>query len=250
MKRLCAGAAILGLGVFSPILARAAATDSVEVRNVAPAFSGAGISLLAPASSIPDASLGFSGFGSSHANTPFAVPAAALPAASSAAPAAPAPDPRFLFGSVDDYRWQAVIGYEFVRFRSDVFDASLNGVNAGVAYFTNNWFAVEGNWVAAFGGGVFGGETAKYLLFTGGPKIVWREHKLEPWAHALFGGLHMYPQTAYSGLTSFAFQIGGGVDWRFTPVAALRLSGDWVRSELYSGSQNNFQIGVSFVYNF
>lgn len=181
-----------------------------------------------------------------------------LPALSLNAPALdseplppPKPEPRFVFGSSDDYRWQLAVGYEFVRFRSAAFDANLHGLHTSLTYYTNDWFGIEGSVVAAFGPTLFANDRTKYLLYTGGPRIAWRGRKWEPWAHALFGGMHMLPQIAGGfSQNAFAFQLGGGADFRFIPQLSARFEGDYVRSQLYSTSQNNFQFGTGLVIHF
>lgn len=163
---------------------------------------------------------------------------------------APEPPPRFVFGGRDDYRWQLATGYEFVRFRSSFYDATLSGLHTSLTYYTNDWFGLEGNTVAAFGTKPFK-TISKYLLYTGGPRIVWRGHKWEPWGHVLFGGLHMIPQIAGGfSQNAFALQLGGGADYRFLPQMSARFEGDYVRSQLYAGSQSNFQFGTSVVFHF
>ena len=167
------------------------------------------------------------------------------------APATPEPSPRFLYGSSSDFRWQLAIGYEYVRFRSSAFDSNLNGLHTSLTYYTNEWFGIEGNVVAAWGTKLFADETSKYLLFSGGPRIAWRGRKWEPWAHALFGGAHVNPQIAGGfSQTGFAIQLGGGADYRFIPQLSLRFEGDYVRTQLYSTSQNNLQGGASLVFHF
>ncbi|MBS1839669.1 MAG: hypothetical protein JSS69_00605 [Acidobacteria bacterium] len=164
----------------------------------------------------------------------------------------PQPEPRFYFGNNDDYRFQLGVGYTYVRFRSTPFNANLNGLHTSLSYFLNDWFAVEGNVVAAFGTEVFAADRSKYLLYTGGGRIAWRDpkHKYEPWMHGLVGGLHMIPQTALGGKNGFALQAGGGVDVRFNSRLSFRLEGDYVRSQLYSQTQNSFQFGGGAVIHF
>lgn len=176
----------------------------------------------------------------------------AVPAAPSPQPANPEPTPRFYFGNSEDFRFQLGLGYQYVRFRSTPFNANLNGLQTSLSYFINDWFAFEGNSVAAFGTRVLGGDRSKYLLYTGGGRIAWRQEKRrwEPWMHVLVGGLHMTPQTALGGQNSFALQAGGGADWRLNSNVSVRVGGDYVRSQLYSQSQNNFQGGVGLVVHF
>lgn len=170
----------------------------------------------------------------------------------SALPAAPepAPTPKFYYGSSDDYRWQLGVGFEYVRFRSTAFNANLSGLHTSLTYYVNDWFGLEGNVVAAFGTAPFVIDRSKYLLYTGGARIAWRQRKWEPWVHGLVGGLHMLPQTALGGKNGLAVQAGGGVDLRFNARLSFRMEGDYVRSRLYSQSQNNIQLGGGLVIHF
>jgi hypothetical protein len=167
------------------------------------------------------------------------------------APAAPVPTPAPPFGHYEGYRFQLGVGYSYFHFRSALFNSNMSGFQTSLSYFLNDWFAVEGNTIAAFGSSVFN-ERSKALLFTGGARLAWRDsrRRFEPWAHGLIGGLHMLPQTAAGGKVGFAVQAGGGVDYRLSGRALARFGGDYIRSQLYSTSQNNFQIGGGLVINF
>jgi hypothetical protein len=174
------------------------------------------------------------------------VPSAALPEA----PRAPQ------YGGRSDelgYRWDLATGYEYVHFKSAPFSANLSGIHTSIAYSLSEWFALEGSVIAAFGGDVFqAGEMSKYVLFTGGGRILWNRqpHRFSPWTHILVGGAHLNPQIANSSKNGFAFQAGGGVDWFFNPRLSFRGDADYVRTQLYSDSQNNFQIGLGVVLHF
>lgn len=176
----------------------------------------------------------------------------AVPSAPEPQPGTPEPEPRFYFGHSEDLQFQLGLGYQYVRFRSTPFNANLNGLQTSLSYFINDWFAVEGNTVAAFGTKVFGGDRSKYLLYTGGGRIAWRgDRRLwEPWIHALVGGIHMVPQTSFGGKNGFALQAGGGADYRLTSNVSVRVGADYVRTQLYSQSQNNFQGGAGLVIHF
>lgn len=169
-----------------------------------------------------------------------------------ASPAPAAPTPRFSFGNSEESRFQLGFSYQHVVFRSIPFNSNLNGINTSLSYFLNDWFAVEGNTVQAFGTKVLGGDRSKYLLYTGGGRIAWRDprRKYEPWMHFLVGGIHMLPQTAAGGQNAFALQAGAGADLRYNPLLSFRVGGDYVRSQLYSQSQNNFQFGAGVVLRF
>jgi hypothetical protein len=164
-----------------------------------------------------------------------ASPAMAMPAA------APAAKPRYIFGDRDDYRWQLGVGVEFFRFRSNVIDASLVGLNTTVSYFTNSWFALEGNLITGFAPEIYDREHVKLFGGAGGFRIGGRRQKWEPWAHGLVGGSHLQPQTAGSSKTALMAQAGLGVDYRVHQRLSFRIEGDWVYTNYFNQMQNNFQ---------
>jgi hypothetical protein len=179
-------------------------------------------------------------------------PAFAAPptvAAPDASPA-PAPDPKFLYGGRDDFRWQLGIGAEWIRFRSSTFNASAVGIKSSVTYFTNDWFGIEGNLAAGFAPEIFNKEHVKILVYGAGPKIAWRERKWEPWVHAILGGAHEQPQLAANGKNAFAVEAGGGADYRFNPRFSGRLEANWIRTSFFSQSQNNFELMGGVVFHF
>jgi hypothetical protein len=188
----------------------------------------------------PVGSASFVGFPAAE----FAAPVA------SAALAAPAPEPQVIARGRERERWQLGLGFTYVKFRSPAIDASLEGVNSSVTYFTNEWFGVEGNITAAFGRKIFVDDQTRYAGITGGPKIVMHQQRWEPWGHALFGIAHVNPQLAGVGKNGVAIQVGGGADYAAWPQICLRVEGDWVLTHLYSQSQNNFQVVTGVVLHF
>ena len=177
-----------------------------------------------------------------------ASPAAAIP---EAAPApAPAAKPKFVFGDRDDYRWQLGVGVEFFRFRSNIIDSSMVGLNTTVSYFTNSWFALEGNIITGFAPEIYQNEHVKIFGGAGGIRIGGRRQRWEPWGHALVGGSHLQPQTAGNSKNALMVQAGIGVDYRIHARLSLRAEGDWVYSKFFSQSQNNFQGVAGIVLHF
>ena len=174
-------------------------------------------------------------------------PAAPEPAA---LPAAPAAKPKFVWGDRDDYRWQLGLGVEFLRFRSNVFNASIVGVNTTISYYTNSWFALEGNLVTAFGPPLVQNEHVKYFEGAGGIRIGGRRAQFEPWVHALVGGAHMQPQTAAGSRSALSATGGGGLDFRVNSRLSLRAEIDYIYSQFYGQTQNNFQATAGVVFHF
>jgi outer membrane protein with beta-barrel domain len=183
---------------------------------------------------------------------PFASPTPnALSATMTTAEPAPAkPEPRFVFGGRDDFRWQVGFGFAWTRFRSSIFDASAVGVSTSLSYFTNDWFALEGNVTATFAPEIFDNEHVKLLVYGAGPKIAWRQRRWEPWLHGLVGGIHEQPKTAGNGKNGFSAQLGGGADFRWRPRLGFRLEADYLRSSLFSQHQDNFQLIGGLVFHF
>jgi hypothetical protein len=179
-----------------------------------------------------------------------ATPAAGAGSEASAGAAAAAPRPRFVFGDRDDYRWQLGLGVEVFRFQSSRIDSTLVGLNTTVTYFTNDWFALEGNVVTGFAPEIYDREHVKYFGGGGGIRIGSRRARWEPWGHALVGGGHLQPQTAGASRNALAVQAGGGVDFRVNARLSLRAEADYVYSRFFSQNQNNYQGAAGIVFHF
>ncbi len=145
---------------------------------------------------------------------------------------------------------QVGLGFAFVRFRSSVYEASAAGVNTSVSYFFNDWIAIEGTVTTAFAPTIYLNEHVKYLGYGAGPRFVLSRGRWDPWAHVILGGAHIFPQTGQGSKNGFELQVGPGVDYNLTPRVAVRLGGDWLRTNLFGTSQNSAQATLSFVYNF
>jgi opacity protein-like surface antigen len=170
--------------------------------------------------------------------------------AESAEPVPPAPEPTFVYGSRDDFRWQLALGISLVRFRSSFYYATGVGTNTSVTYFTNEWLGVEGNINTAFAPTIYLNEHVKYISYGAGPKIAWRSRKWEPWAHTIIGGVHVLPQTAGHSQNGFGLQVGGGADYRIYPHLSARIELDWVKTHLFGEWQNSAQANADIVLHF
>jgi hypothetical protein len=237
--------AMLALGAFSVARAQEQVPDTSSAsRNVAAEFSAAPAASAVFLASSP-ALLSSAGL------TPRPSASGSLYTVRDPSPAPdPKPDPTFLYGGRDDYRWQLAIGADWVRFRSSIFNASAVGLKTSVTYFTNEWLGVEGSATTAFAPQIYAKEHVKLLVFGGGPKIAWRQRRWEPWLHAIVGLGHEQPQTAGNSRNAFAVEAGGGADYRFNPRFSGRLEGDWVHTSFFSQSQNNFELMGGVVFHF
>ena len=178
------------------------------------------------------------------------VSATALAPASSLSAAFPTSHPRSQPQTIndDDVRgtWEVGLGYTFVRFQSSPFNASMNGIDTSVSYYLRDHLAVEGDLTAAFGSQ---SSDAKYVFYGGGVKASKGNRKLQPFAHALLGVAHIFPR-AGTGNNGFAVRLGGGAEAELRQQIWLRVEADYVRTQLYSSGQNNFQAVASINYRF
>jgi hypothetical protein len=250
MKRLFVAAMLLG----SVSVARAqvsAPSLQIDRGNAAQDFAATSVAKALVLSDLAAADT-FSSTAAKTANT-FTAPAVATALAlplETAEPASPSPQPKFLYGGRDDYRWELSLAASWLRFRSSVFNASAVGLNTSVVYFTNDWFGVEGNVTAVFAPTILVNEHIKIATYGAGPKIAWRQKKWEPWLHGIFGGAHEQPQIAGQSKNSYVLKAGGGADYRWNPRLSFRLEGDYVRTGFFKQGQNNFQLAGGIVFHF
>src|SRR6202790_5486761 len=165
-------------------------------------------------------------------------------------PAPAAPEPKFVYGGRDDFRWQLALGISLVRFRSPFFYATGVGTNTSVTYFTNAWLGVEGSINTAFAPTIYQNEHVKYLGYGGGPKVAWRRAKWEPWAHALVGGMHILPRLATFSKNGFELQVGGGADYRIYPHLSARIEVDWIKTHVFGVWGNSGSANADIVLHF
>lgn len=85
-----------------------------------------------------------------------------------------------------------------------------------------------------------------------GPRASTSFGKYTPFAHALFGLSHQSDAGGRisTSETGFSEAIGGGVDYRLAKAAALRVQADWMRTNLFRGSQTNLRFSSGLVFRF
>jgi len=155
--------------------------------------------------------------------------------------------------SSDDPLWLFGVGYDYQRCNLCGVDVNMNGVQTSVTRFLNDYFGVEGNLTATFGSttsDVCG--CVHFLTYTGGARIQWRGHKVEPWVHALFGGAYSRHTQgiAPASFNGIAILAGGGADIKVNPHFAVRGQFDYVPTHLIGLWQNSYSIGGGIVFGF
>jgi hypothetical protein len=83
-----------------------------------------------------------------------------------------------------------------------------------------------------------------------GPRISVPVGKLTPFGEFFVGLAHISSNGASPTNTSWATALGGGIDYRLVRLVAVRLEGDYVRTNFFSTSQNDIRISTGLVLRF
>jgi opacity protein-like surface antigen len=86
--------------------------------------------------------------------------------------------------------------------------------------------------------------------FLFGPRVSVSLGKIRPFGEVLIGAAHVNVNQGIGSDNSFATAVGGGLDYKLIPHIAWRLQGDYVRSTLFSTTQNNVRISTGIVARF
>lgn len=167
----------------------------------------------------------------------------------SSAAAEPQPAPQTTRDAAVRDTWELGLGFASVRFRSSPFTATLIGLDSSVSYYVRDHLAVEGDITSAFEAHSAKDADAKYMFYGAGVKLSAGNRKLQPFVHALVGGVHMFPQTAFSN-NGFGMRLGGGAERRLRQRLWLRVEADYVRTQLHSSGQNSAQATAGISYRF
>lgn len=179
-----------------------------------------------------------------------ATPADAIPSSRANPPSPfPKPKPRPYYNE-NPNKWQLGVAFALVRFRSSIYYASAPGLNTSLAYWWKEWIAIEGSVTSAFAPPVFENEHFRYLSYGAGPKFSFGHSRLQPWAHALVGGVHLIPQTASGGQNGVEITIGAGVDYVLNNVISAKGGVDYLGTHMFGEWQSSAQILAGFSFRF
>ena len=150
-------------------------------------------------------------------------------------------------------------GYQYLHANSGVSGVggfNLNGWNGAVSGYFNRYLGLTADLSGTYGTPSVQGVGVSTHLYTYmfGPVVRARAGKLEPFAHALFGGAHISASVNGAGSTSdsgFSWALGGGVDYKFLPHIAIRVGQfDFLQTHISGDSQNNFRYSGGVVIRF
>lgn len=85
-----------------------------------------------------------------------------------------------------------------------------------------------------------------------GPRVSIGVGRLRPFAEGLVGVSHVSaPSNGFvNSDTSLAYALGGGVDYRLLGPIGWRVEGDYLRTKLFSTTQNNYRVSTGIVFHF
>jgi opacity protein-like surface antigen len=137
-------------------------------------------------------------------------------------------------------------------------DVGKNGWDISVAKNLGEHFAVEGEAFGAYGDTTILTIIAKQheYGFLGGGKVMFdtRTPKLTPWVHLLLGVGHTGLETNVPGAdnsdTSFAWALGGGIDYSLTHNVSARGKADFYHTSYFDEGDTHARWGVGVVYTF
>ena len=114
--------------------------------------------------------------------------------------------------------------------------------------------AVNPSCTAVIGGSCSGlNASANVHNFLFGPRVSVSVGKVRPFAHALFGAGHI-STTGSFGLsdsdTSFAYAMGGGLDYHLIPLISWRVQADMLQDRFFGNTQSNVRISTGIVIHF
>jgi hypothetical protein len=191
-------------------------------------------------------------FGSSTPAFSLVAPVAADPGAGDPVPAEPEPAPQGVYGVLQNYNWQAYVGFTHLTFYElPGVTGQLNGFNMSLVYYphSGHW-AGDGEFVTGFAP-QYGVNTHLAMGLGGVRYRVDVGHGLEVWGHGMVGGAHFYPQTAFGSQDAFAFDVGGGVDLNpHHRRLGFRGQVDWSPTLFFGTHQYNIRESVGIVYRF
>ncbi|MGD0403066.1 MAG: hypothetical protein ABSB66_07700 [Candidatus Acidiferrales bacterium] len=159
--------------------------------------------------------------------------------------------PQYVQSVYENYRWQAYVGYEYLRFYEvPAITLNSNGFVYSLVYYLKDWIALDGELNATHLNEL---HTGGWLLMgAGGVRFRWSGPRgVELWGHALGGYSHLTPQTAYGNEHAPAFEAGGGMD--INPNRrriAYRVEADMVGTRYFGTYQYSPKVSVGIVIKF
>jgi hypothetical protein len=105
----------------------------------------------------------------------------------------------------------------------------FNGWDASATDYLHRFLGVTADFGGAYA--TVDGVSGHVYTYTGGPVVAFRIGKVNPFVHALFGGVHLTGSESGVSVsrTGFTTMVGGGVDYRAIKAISIRVVDvDWL----------------------
>lgn len=138
------------------------------------------------------------------------------------------------------------------------------GFDGDASIYWKRWLAAEGDfgWSRAWASVPGVSITDNGTLFSGGPRVTYRQGRLAVFGHALFGANRLTASFSVPGVsllgvpvpgtsitdTAMAAVLGGGADMEIRPNLALRTEVDFLPTHHLSQIQNNHRVLFGLVF--
>ena len=159
------------------------------------------------------------------------------------------------------------VGYSFENSASSTLDQDLNRPNLqgweaslegkifphiGIVTDFSGHYGSQSFVQLTPGGPVSVNVTGHELEVLFGPRISIPVGKFTPFGEFMAGVAHINTGGTDPGPsnTSFATALGGGLDYRLIRLVALRVEGDYIRTQFFNTSQNNLRLSTGLVLRF
>ncbi|MGI4758665.1 MAG: outer membrane protein [Janthinobacterium lividum] len=153
-------------------------------------------------------------------------------------------------------------GYQYLRANAPPAACNCFSTNGGfvsAGYTFRYWLRGVAEVTGSHGNNIGPlGQNLTLLTYTAGPQVVLHTRRFEPFAQALFGAAHgsdsYFPSaTTYStSATSFAYQMGGGIDYNLSHRFSVRaIEAQYLHTGFPNGtnsSQNHLMLGAGIVW--
>jgi hypothetical protein len=106
---------------------------------------------------------------------------------------------------------------------------SFNGWDASATYYFGKFIGVQGDFGGSYA--TIGGVSTHVYTYSGGPVVAFRHGPINPFVHAVFGGIDLGGSESGVSVsrTGFTTMVGGGVDVKVAHHLSVRPIGvDWL----------------------
>jgi opacity protein-like surface antigen len=135
---------------------------------------------------------------------------------------------------------------------------TLNGWRATAEVKAYRWIGIAADFSGHYGSGrqsvpglfvTYDGRQHDFLF---GPRVSASFGRVRPFAEGLFGVTLISTKTNDFPISdsSFAFAVGGGVDYKLIGILGLRVQGDYLRTGVFTLSQNDLRLSTGAVLRF